>query len=106
MTFIGGGNETYGRQIGGGLLKESGIQHWNEPNYATDQYGYTALPGGLRLDNGSFFYIKAYGNWWASGLWWAGGDNGTNFIMVNDSEGVSYGSVIKNSGASVRCLKD
>jgi uncharacterized protein (TIGR02145 family) len=106
MTFLGGGNEAYGRQTGGSLLKEIGTTHWNDPNYATDQYGFTARPGGLRSENGSFFYIYSFGNWWASGLWWAGGDNGTNFIMANDSEGVSYGSVVKNTGASVRCLKD
>ena len=106
MSFLGGGNEAYGRQIGGRLLKESGTTHWDDPNYATDQYGYKALPGGLQLENGSFFYINTNGNWWAAGLWWAGGDNGTNFMMANDSEGVSYGSAVKNTGASIRCLKD
>ena len=106
MTFLGGGNEANGRQTGGKLLKESGTSHWNNPNYATDQYGYKALPGGFRSDDGSFFYINTFGIWWASGLWWAGGDNGTNFTMTNDSEGVSYGVAAKNTGASIRCLKD
>jgi uncharacterized protein (TIGR02145 family) len=106
MTFIGGGNESYGRQIGGALLKESGTTHWDDPNYATDQYGFKALPGGLRSADGLFLSVKSNGHWWASRLWWAGGDNGTDFIMLNDSEGVSYGSVAKNNGLSIRCLKD
>jgi uncharacterized protein (TIGR02145 family) len=39
----------------GGKLKESGFTHWSSPNTgATNETGFTALPGGYRYYGGTF----------------------------------------------------
>ena len=50
----------------GGKLKETGTSHWNSPNTgATNEYGFTALPGGYRYPQG-FMNINLTGAWWCA----------------------------------------
>ena len=90
----------------GGKLKETGTTHWNSPNTgATNESGFTALPGGLRYYGGSF---HAIGN---DGLWWSASEDGTGSAgfrnVYYDDSGVNrgYGDDEEN-GFSVRCLRD
>ena len=98
-TFLGG--ET----VAGGKLKETGTSHWQTPNTgATNVCGFTALPGGCRSFNGLFGAIGSYGYWWSSTVsstMYAWGRS-----MVYDYSFVSSSSYSKNSGVSVRCVKD
>ena len=56
-----------GVSVTGGKLKETGITHWKSPNNgATNESGFTALPGGYRYGSGTFFDIGSTGNWWSS----------------------------------------
>lgn len=56
-TFLGGEAVAYGK------LKETGTTHWNSPNTgATNETGFTALPGGFRYENGTYYAMKNYGN--------------------------------------------
>ena len=53
--------------IAGGKLKEEGILHWKSPNYgATNESGFTAIPGGVRDPDGSFRDIEGLAHLWSS----------------------------------------
>lgn len=56
-----------GESIAGGKLKETGTTHWHSPNTgATNETGFTALPGGDRVSDGSFHYVGGLGFWWSA----------------------------------------
>jgi len=66
--------------------------------------GFSALPGGYRYYNGTFYYIGSYGRWWSSTE-----DGTTNawyryLIYSNYFLGRSY--FTKSYGFSVRCVRD
>jgi len=99
-TFLGG------ELVSGGKLKEAGTTHWNSPNAgATDEVGFKGLPGGGRSLDGIFNSVGQ------SGIWWT-----TTESTATDAwpRGLSYDSELifssfwldKNSGFSVRCIKD
>lgn len=61
ITFLGGDS------VAGGKLKEIGTTHWTKPNTgATNETGFTALPGGVRQKFGTFMYTGNTGTWWNS----------------------------------------
>lgn len=99
-----------GDAVAGGKMKEAGTTHWNSPNTdATNESGFTALPGGFLDTSGNFcsigceFALGEWGRWWSSteysggaryfGLIYTWGDTRRNF---------NY----KTNGYSVRFLKD
>lgn len=94
-----------GDSIAGGKLKEAGTEHWNDPNIGgTNEYGFTALPGGYRNFDGQFFGISGNGNWRSTDEY-----DATNawywYIIYNHTDCYKYyGS--KKGGFSVRCVKD
>lgn len=105
INYLGGENEA------GGKLKEGGNYNWFYPNTgATNESGFTALPGGIHNytidDLGPWIYVGSVGSWWSS-------DTGTGLyypamtLNLYDikaylvSDGQDY-----HSGLSVRCLKD
>jgi uncharacterized protein (TIGR02145 family) len=94
-----------GSSVAGGKLKETGTTHWVSPNEgATNETGFTALPGGNRLENGSFYLIGYFGKWWS-----ATEDSDNNvwqFIMYDYLSSVNKVSSNKENGVSVRCVKD
>ncbi len=104
ITFLGG------EGVAGGKLKETGITHWASPNTgATDESGFTALPGACRftgtsLDPQGFAGIKSGGIWWSATEFDANTALARS-IVFNDSK-TFKGNVSKNIGNSVRCLKN
>jgi uncharacterized protein (TIGR02145 family) len=89
----------------GGLLKESGILHWNDPNEgATDTYGFTALPGGKRLADGSFDLMGSEGNWWTATPYST--QNATYFYLLWNFRYSFQSYINKKYGMSVRCVKN
>lgn len=95
-----------GEDIAGGELKEEGTDHWQIPNTkASNQFGFTALPGGYRtgLPTGSFRTATYYGWWWTNteDLYGA-----RCRLITYDTNDLIKGAGIKNNGYSVRCLKD
>jgi uncharacterized protein (TIGR02145 family) len=71
---------------------------------ATNETGFTAIPGGYRNGNG-IFYALGY-----AGFWWSSTDLNA-FYAYGRSMEIGYTNVIldedpKKSGFSVRCVKD
>jgi uncharacterized protein (TIGR02145 family) len=99
-TFLGG------ESIAGGKLKETGTTHWQSPNTgATNESGFTALPGGHRDINGTF---SAMGT---DGYWWSSTEYGTTGKVWYRNMNYNYPGVVtvsnnKKNGQSVRCVKD
>lgn len=88
-------------------LKESGTVHWNLPNSdATNESGFSALPGGWRLNLGNYFYIGTNGYWWTRSNDYLGGGFAYSCGMNSDSTRVETLATITNFGLSVRCVKD
>jgi uncharacterized protein (TIGR02145 family) len=95
-----------GESVAGKKLKETGTTHWEAPTSgATNETGFTALPGGYRDESSYFGYIGQGGYWWSSSF----SGNGlayhismhrtTNAASIND-----FGRM--ECGFSVRCVKD
>lgn len=56
-----------GDTVAGGKLKESGTVHWMDPNAGgTDEYGFAALPGGGRHDDGNLGALRYGCNFWTA----------------------------------------
>lgn len=96
-----------GEGIAGGNLKESGTTHWISPNSgATNETGFTALPGGHRDSHGAFKGIGFWGGWWSSSK--DGPDKAFGRVMGFDYKHIIGGSYDNGfqGGFSIRCLKD
>jgi uncharacterized protein (TIGR02145 family) len=102
-------DELGGVSVAGGKMKSVRTFYWNSPNTgATNESGFSALPGGLRDIDGSFYKISNGAFFWsatefASSSAWSRLLNHDNSI-VSRSNLVSDSS--KSVGASIRCLKD
>jgi uncharacterized protein (TIGR02145 family) len=71
----------------------------------TDDFGFSALPGGNRYnDDGSFNDAGSSGIWWVTTASGAGGMSRWN--MSNGDEYVSNSGADRSDGYSVRCVKD
>jgi uncharacterized protein (TIGR02145 family) len=94
-----------GASVAGGKLKEIETTHWTSPNTgATNETGFTALPGSGRRFNGKFFFFGINGYWWS-----ATEDNTTSawFQNMNFNDSLVFrNGISKKYGFSVRCLRD
>ena len=98
-TFLGGEN------VAGGKLKETGTTHWASPNTgATNETGFTALPGGIRLINGKYYGDGYYIYWWSSTEYTT--SHVWDRCLYFDSANMTSYFDSKQAGFSVRCLKD
>ena len=106
----------------GNLLKETGTVHWEFPNSnATDEFGFTALPGGVMIDfkrrdtKKRFDFLGQEGHFWQSQEVFSRdpgdpvppGEGVINIVMYNDDGSFQMESRYnENEGVSVRCVKD
>ena len=89
----------------GGKLKETGTTHWISPNTgATNESGFTALPGGYRLDNGTFIHVGDYANFWSSTV--IGSYDAYPRRLYYNYSKVFRNGIRKEHGLSVRCVRD
>jgi len=97
--------ELGGESVAGGMMKSKGTAYWNSPNTgATNESGFLALPGGYRMQNGSFNDIRN------SVIFWSDTENDnssawSNFLS-NSNANVSRNSSDKRIGACIRCIRN
>jgi uncharacterized protein (TIGR02145 family) len=101
ITYLGG------IFIAGGKLKEIDTIYWNAPNIgATNETGFTALPGGLRSITGTYSGFGHQGVWYSSTK--STGGRGGNINLARslkyDNSEVFYTRMNENCGVSVRCI--
>ena len=77
---------------------------WNENGNGTDDFGFSALPGGGRNSDGSFYYAGNNGfGWTATELV----DNLAYFRLMYYHVGYVFENYyLKSYGLSVRCVND
>jgi uncharacterized protein (TIGR02145 family) len=95
-----------GDAVAGGKMKEIGTTHWSGPNIgASNASGFSALPGGYRINRGlRFGYVGLSANFWSStkgskGFAWG-------LSIYNSHPQVERFNYMKQYGLSVCCIKD
>jgi len=101
-------NTLEGASVAGGKLKEAGTTHWASPNTgATNESGFTALPGNYRFNNGSFSSTGS-GQFWSSTEDVDIDDNpiayNRNLSYISNAIGIGLSN--KEYGFSIRLIKD
>jgi len=94
-----------GISVAANKMKSVGTSYWSSQSAGTDNSsGFSALPGGRRLNNGSFTNIRSLA------LFWSATEANTSFawyLDLNNGDGSVYRSNnSKSDGYSVRCLRD
>ena len=96
-----------GSEIAGGKLKEIDKTHWSFTNTgATNETGFTALPGGDRIYDGMFSSILV------SGYWWSATESNPNAArawcreLFDDHSSIGSDDQSEEVGYSVRCVKN
>jgi len=97
-TFV---NSVGGSSSAGAKLKST--DGWNDNG--TDEYGFSALPGGRINNEGKFAFVNTYGYWWSATE--ADDDANARCRRINsENENVSNVTVEKTWMLSVRCVQD
>ena len=92
--------------VAGGKMKSTGLQYWLDPNQgATNESGFSGLPGGYRWYNSTFGAFGYAGFWWSTTEF--NGIAAYSRTLAND-QGIVYTSngFSKQYGFSVRCIRD
>jgi len=94
-----------GDQVAGGKMKETGTECWTEPNTgATNESGFSALPGGFRDAYGNFNSMGGSAWFWTAT---ASSDNAAWYWMLSYSQANAvHDPYTKRCAYSVRCIKD
>jgi len=101
-----GTESPYKSETAGKYLKAK--NGWN--NYegysgnGTDDYNFTALPGGLGNSSGGFSSLGNYGNWWSSTEY--DGSLAYNRFKSYKHDKAGWENEVKNKLFSVRCVQD
>jgi uncharacterized protein (TIGR02145 family) len=94
-----------GTDVAGGKLKETGTTHWSSPNTgATNETGFSALPGGVYYNVDGFGSAGSYSFWWSSTT--NGEDGAWCRRLYYAHSGLGRNDEVGSYGFSVRCLRD
>ena len=97
--FLGGDN------VSGGKLKETGSLHWASTNFATNESGFNALPGGYYANSTGYTRITEWADFWTSTQFNANNSRFAGLIYNSTSLGL-LGNIDKTNAYSVRCIKN
>jgi uncharacterized protein (TIGR02145 family) len=103
LTSYAGGNEVAGGKLKSIRTAPTAHPRWNSPNTgATDQYGFSAIPGG--------FFSDIYSSLGEYAVWWCGDSgqhsDGRYFIVTHTSAIIHISEALMILGFSVRCIKN
>ncbi|KAA3614979.1 MAG: hypothetical protein D8M58_11035 [Calditrichaeota bacterium] len=84
-------------------LRETGNDHWSLGLDSDNESGFTALPGGIRLQENKDLFLT-----WFAFFWTSSSENNTPIYRQISyiTDGVKRFYEIPQSGMSVRCVKD
>ncbi|MDR1811923.1 MAG: hypothetical protein LBQ87_03780 [Candidatus Fibromonas sp.] len=103
-----GTESPYDSPTAGGKLKATSL--WNDYNgesgNGTDEFGFSALPGGRGDSNGGFVSVGYLGYWWSASEDDYLGSGAYSRVMVYDGEGTHWNYDDELYLFSVRCLQD
>jgi uncharacterized protein (TIGR02145 family) len=77
---------------------------WNENGNGTNDFDFSALPGGYGTSGGDFYGGRRRGYWWSATE--SGASKARSRYMYCSSEGVNWNYNNKTDLFSVRCVKD
>jgi uncharacterized protein (TIGR02145 family) len=94
-----------GEAVAGGKMKEAGTTHWQSPNTgATNESGFSALPGGFCDPFGGFNLEGSYAYLWSSTESYSGS---ARFLFLSFDFSEAHRSNLNlHFGFSVRCVRD
>jgi len=96
-----------GNLVAGGKMKEVGTAHWDSPNAgATNESGFSALPGGLRSLYGDFWHVGRIASLWPSTEYYYDTYSAWRWILDSTNSEVNCYVLNKGNGLSLRCVRD
>ena len=88
-----------GQSIAGKMLKSTSVN-------GTDAYSFSALLAGIRFNGGYFTDMGHYAHFWSSTEYKYDNNNAYNMYLRNSEDNAHLPNYSKDSGFSVRCVKD
>lgn len=95
----------------GGKLKETGFDHWYEPNSgAINELGFSARGGGYRTSFGNYELLKAITHFYSSTIYYSQDGRRQMGLLVrtlnNNDNGIVRSYMPHSHALSIRCVKD
>ncbi|MEI6089223.1 MAG: fibrobacter succinogenes major paralogous domain-containing protein [bacterium] len=102
--YLGGADIAGGKMKSIGTVEDgTGLWHWSNW-HATNESGFSAIPGGWRSNNSTFYSMEYNAYWWSSTI---SDDNKiTVRYIIFCSEASEKSNIECNFGYAVRCIKD
>lgn len=96
-------NTLGGDSLAGGKMKETSL--WLTPNTgATNETGFSAVPGGYRFTDGEFYSNTEYCYFWSASEF--NSTDGLYRLLYYNTKKINKGNLSKKYGFSVRCIMD
>jgi uncharacterized protein (TIGR02145 family) len=97
-----------GFSVAGNKAKEAGTTHWNSPNTgATNESGFTALPGGIRTKHGGGFDNMGEGAYfWSDSECDGNTETAWHWFMYSFNSEMKENNFHKSFGTSIRCIRN